>query len=113
MKAFFSLPVAALSSFAAGLAAHQTKRVTNRIKGGFRPLTEHAVGVMTVSPFVFWIIHLLAPKIPAREMSADEWADLQRRTDAATIAGYFAAFLLFGSGVAFGWLLDALNKKEI
>ncbi len=104
--------LASIAAFFGGLLAHQSKRITSRIKGGFQPLTEHGIGVMAVSPFFVWIFALIAPKVPAKIESHEQAIAMEHKMMGATIAAFFSSFLLFGVGVAFGWLLDTLQSKS-
>lgn len=82
-----------LASILGGIAAHQTRRITEQLTPGWRNITEHGVGVLCVYPFFLWFRRSLR--------------NGKDRSDAA----YGMAFLGVGIGVAFGWLIDTFWSR--
>lgn len=84
-----------LVSSIAGFVTHGTRKYTDQLTRGWREIANYAAGVVCVFPFAL---------IFYRGQPHDNRDDSNRFTVA-----YILAFVSFGAGVVFGWLLDTIG----
>lgn len=82
----------------AGYAAHLLRRYTDSLAHGWRDLSNYAIGIVGAFPFALLFY---------RSQPRDERDNSNR-----FIVAYIMAFVSFGAGVVFGWLLDTVASEK-
>lgn len=84
-----------LISIVGGLLLHQSKRIVDRMPGGWDRMSAYAIGYLGTLPFVslFW------------RGLGDEIKPAKRG-----FAAYMLGGIGVGAGVALGWLIDTLKE---
>jgi hypothetical protein len=84
-----------------GFVCHQSARVTKKMPVGWRNLTDHTIGMVTVTPLTIWWWGFL---------HHDEASQEQIRHEILSATGL--ASLGYGIGNALAWIMDAVSDDE-
>lgn len=88
-------------AFVIGFLSHRTRDITKNMPDGWRNLTDHTIGVITLSPaiIIWW-----------RFLHWQPFAD-DDQVEREILAAIGLAAIGYGAGNAVAWVVDAITEK--